>query len=216
MSATFASGDYVQYAMQQPPPTTRGCIAIRFRTTQNSGNIVPFSRVGPSSSNQGIQFTLTGSTGTMTVYAKYNTSSTAFDAITPTGGYNDGNWHTVACNFEQGSSKPFSFYADGSLITSGTSNVNSWTIVSGTTRIGKSIDTFWNNFVGDLADVVWFDENLTAEEIAAYHKGFSPMSIKPSNVELYIPLIRSVNTLTGQATSAQVGVSASAHPRVFG
>jgi hypothetical protein len=74
-----------------------------------------------------------------------------------------------------------------------------------------------------LAEVgVWFDRQLTADEITALSKGYSPMVIYPPNLaaaaglNFYAPLIRSPNNVLDSFITGPTGTTVSDHPPVRG
>jgi hypothetical protein len=70
---------------------------------------------------------------------------------------------------------------------------------------------------GSLAEYgVWQSVNLTADEIAALAKGVPPSRIRPSNLEVYVPLTRDVHDLKDRPVSAITGGTVVDHPRVIG
>ena len=82
------------------------------------------------------------------------------------GGYVvDGNWHHVAVTYDQSSGGNVSVYLDGALLMS-QPNTNSWTWPAAQQiELGRSHDSYWQAYNGDMDDFRIYNRVLTATEI---------------------------------------------------
>jgi hypothetical protein len=78
----------------------------------------------------------------------------------------DGNWHHVAVTLDQASNAPVSVYIDGNLDTSALNPDNwSWP-VSQEIELGRSHDSYWRVYDGQMDDFRIYNRILTPSEIA--------------------------------------------------
>lgn len=212
MAITFASGDYIQ----NPNNTVisgaaLGAVAWRMRSTQTTSNVCILSKTSATNSAGGFSMLLNNTAGKLTVQGK-TTGAAQRVLMTGAAVLNDGNWHNCVYNWNQNANSPNTIYVDGAQdVTSNSSATSPWPFGSDTFRHGKSNDSFWANYVGELAEVAWFDRNLTLDDIVALYKGFSPRSMRP---RLYMPLIRPIIDILGPVPTVN-GTSVSAHPRII-
>lgn len=97
-------------------------------------------------------------------------------------------WNHVGLSISQPISTPWQLYCQGALINSGTSGY-AWDYNGALPfRIGDSTDGFWTNMTGDIAEVAWWNQRLTADEYAALGKGVPASAIRPAALVLYMPL----------------------------
>lgn len=199
-----------------PPVTATDIIsiALRFRTTQATANVHILSR-WTSASRSGVGFEMNQLTANKLQIQAYNASAAQVTLNTTTS-VNDGNWHTAVANFSAASGATNQLYLDGSLEASGNSS-GSWTMAGEWLMIGDSPTAFWASPVVDVCDVgYWHGCHLSADDVAAYNKGFRPRYIRPHYLELDAPLIRETIEQRGIPIVSQIGGSVIAHPRVIG
>jgi hypothetical protein len=84
-------------------------------------------------------------------------------------------------------------------------------------QVGSLDDGFWAKPIADYAEVAYWDRvNLDAGEIAALAAGYSPQLVRPQNLILYAPLVRSWADKKGANLSSGIGTAGADHPRVLG
>lgn len=72
-------------------------------------------------------------------------------------------------------------------------------------------------FEGYLCEsAIWSVADLTADEITALAKGFSPRLIRPNALLTYLPLIRNVVDIKGAMAYTTSGTTVVDHPRIIG
>lgn len=124
-----------------PGPGTEGAMLFDRRTS--SGTVIVLNESGY------IQFQATG--------GPRFTSSQFYVA--------DGNWHHVAVTYDQGTNGQASVYVDGMLDTV-VSNPGAWSWPTNQEiELGRSHDSWWYIYDGQLDDVRIYDRILTPEEI---------------------------------------------------
>jgi hypothetical protein len=82
------------------------------------------------------------------------------------------------------------------------------------------VQTFGGTFSGDIAEVGFWNVQLTAAEVAALARGTSPMLIRPSALVAYFPLIGAnspENNFKSNSVVMTVNgtLTKTAHPRIF-
>lgn len=189
-------------------------VALRFRTTVATANVQLFGHWSNGSRN-GLGVLLNITAGKITI-AGYDASTQRMAVLgSPT--VNDGNWHSlvVSCNATNGGTN--TIYVDGTSAGSTTSSAQ-WGAVAGTNVVlGDSLDSFWGSYVGDIADVgFWNGLAFSANDAATYNQGFSPVRIRPDGLELYAPLVRDHQCKMGTTLVSLTGTTVSDHPRVIG
>jgi Concanavalin A-like lectin/glucanases superfamily/Immunoglobulin I-set domain len=79
----------------------------------------------------------------------------------------DGNWHEIAITYDQSSNGVVSLYVDGSLDTS-QANTNVWTWpATQEIELGRSHDTYWYIYDGQMDDFRMYNTILSPSEISA-------------------------------------------------
>lgn len=197
--------------------TTSVCaLAFRFKTTQVTVNAILAARWNSSSRN-GWGMILNNTLNKVLLQTYGGASVVASGTSTAT--VNDGNWHDLVLNHTNASGGTSKVYIDGVLdITTG-ANSSAVGPNANFLQFGDSYDTFWPSYVGDIADVgFWHGINLTADEVAAYRRGFSARLIQPSIQELYAPMVNDHQDKMGLpiGSAGFSGTTVSAHPRVIG
>jgi hypothetical protein len=101
-------------------------------------------------------------------------------------------------------------YAVGSITATATpdsSNTESFSI-------GRdSINNTWSS--GDFAEVAIWHEALTAQDVNSLSKGFSPASVRPDSLKLYMPLVRNIIDYKANLTLTNTNTTVANHPRVY-
>lgn len=129
-----------------------------------------------------------------------------------TGTVSINNWYHVAGIFTSGASR--TVYRDG------VNNVTGVVSIGTTTTDGTSIGVQAGNIGtprhmnGRIAEVGIWNVALTADEIVALAKGFSPKRIRTRSLIFYVPLIRNVYDAKGLPLTT-TGTVVADHPRVF-
>lgn len=90
---------------------------------------------------------------------------------------NDGNWHNVVCTWNTGT---LYLYVDGKLDASGAIS-SSWSFGANVFRIGKSTDTFWDVYVGQIDDVKVFNYLFNATQARQLYNQSSAVRYGPSS-----------------------------------
>lgn len=140
-------------------PTT-GSISLWFNTSQSSGNNILYSCATITSIN-GIYIYINGSGVVVgqTADASGNAGNVQSGA-----GLNDGHWHNLVFCYNQTSGNPLKLYVDTAMVQSN-HLTSTWAFTSTeNTYLGKAHDTFWNAFVGNMADVRYFTHLVTDAE----------------------------------------------------
>jgi hypothetical protein len=85
----------------------------------------------------------------------------------PTGGYVvDGNWHQVTLTYDQSASGTVAVYVDGVIVGS-QANTAAWSWPAGQQiELGRSHDTYWQEYNGQMDDFRIYNRILTDTEIA--------------------------------------------------
>ncbi len=124
-----------------------------------------------------------------------------------------GTWHHCAGVFENIASR--TAYLDGA------NPVNNATFVTDSVATRTSIGVQAGNLGaptfcdGTIAEVGIWNIALTASEIRALAKGFSPKVIRPRHLVFYAPLVRSVQEYKGRVL-VTTGTTVAVHSRSFG
>lgn len=220
MARTFASGDHIYYGDAPIAAWATGTVAFRFKHT-GTAVMTMMSLDSPGSTSYGFDILANPfSVGRVFVEAFNNSTARVQIASNPTPPSNDGNWHHLAYVWDTASGGLNTFYLDGASV--GTANSSSgWTVgaVSFPARIQLADDTtgFYSDYAGSLADFgLWSNAQLNADEVAALAKGYPAHLIRPTSLEMHVPLVRDTRDLRGRAVSAIVGTTVSDHPRVIG
>lgn len=193
-----------------------GCLAFWMRTTQVTANVIPLSW-WTSSSRHGIGLLLNNTAGKLTTVC-YQFSEGVPQLVSTTT-LNDGNAHHIAFNYNRANGASNQLYVDGVQEAAGNSTFD-WSASFGGiwVQCGKNADGFWGAYVGDIWEVAnWIGSQLSADEIAALAKGFSPKLIKREVLNLYAPLVRDTRDIQNSpSAAAATGGSVVDHRREFG
>lgn len=205
--------DHIYYTIPGIPVAT-GCFAFWMKTTQATANAVPASYISGLTRN-GFIFVLNNTLNKILVQG-YDPSA-ARVALVSTTSVNDGNPHLVVFNFNRANGGANALFIDGTSEATGNSSA-SWTVVSSDffMQLGDQVDTFWPSYIGDVWEVGYWNANLTADEIAALAKGFSPKTIRQSALIDYWPLVRGSNGIKGIIPNDELGTTVVPHGRIMG
>lgn len=142
-------------------------------------------------------------------------SSTVVATLSGTNAIDNTDWRSVI------------FVADGSTCKTYVDNVEVATGNVGTLATGNATRDMFigavnsatpplGPFNGDLAEWAIWDVALNADERESLTKGFSPKRIRPASLQMYIPLIRNLQSIdTTQTVTNNNSATASTHPRVY-
>jgi hypothetical protein len=208
MGIALASGGYVQSI-----GVSRSA-AFKFRTTQVTANTSLAQQADAVASFRGFTIVLNNSAGKLLMDCK--NASGSVGVATGTATVNDGAWHTCSFNLNYGAGTTQRLYVDGVLDLSITVS-GIWGGTPNGMRLGRSLDTFWAAFIGDVAECGAWGVELTAEEHASLAKGFSPSSVRglgSGAFGSYLPLVRDVKDVCGYASSS-ASATVIEHPRSF-
>lgn len=119
---------------------------------------------------------------------------------------------------------------DGSNIRAWMNGTNEGTTAAGSSYTGYSDPLFAlcrdvdalgdgetdrERFDGSIAEVGVWSEVLTAAEMLALARGMSPQLIRPSALEVYLPLVRNTENRVRYDVGTVTGTTVVAHPRVI-
>ena len=211
MAINFAGGSD-QVRLPITAGATFECLSFFMRTTQTTGHAGVMGRHEASLSADGWVVDINDVAGKITTSAKSGTSQVM--RIDSSTSVVTGSWlHVGIILCRTTTSNANKIYVNGSLDVQGTAS-SSWGTSTQDIAIGKTLDTFWPSYVGDLAEFAYWGIDLDAAEIAALAKGFRPSSIRPASLKAYIPGIRTIQEIRGTSLTV-TGTSVADHPRVF-
>ncbi|MER9306789.1 LamG-like jellyroll fold domain-containing protein [Mesorhizobium sp. M0496] len=216
MAIHFAGGTDQMYWTVPTVPQNIGCVAFKMKTTQVTANTAPLSYWN-SSSRVGFGFICNNTTPNKILVVGYTTSSTQMINLESTTSINDGNWHSIAFNYNRNPGGACALFIDGVQEAAGNS-AGSWvTVGSGyAICIGDNVSTFWASYIGDIAQIGHWTAQLTADEIAAIAKGFAPPRVRPANLIFHAPIIRETGELKAGFAATVTGATVSEHCRIVG
>lgn len=199
---------------------TSGCIAFRFKHT--STTVMVLSSIVQNNGRRGFSILANPfSTGRIYVECYPATTPTAVAiASSGTPAMNDGAWHHCAFNWNHNSGQSNELFVDGSSVGQQNASANwGWSFsgdLSEMINIGEDYTGFYADYNGSIAEWgLWAGVQLTADEIVALSKGYSPNRIRPTALQMHVPLVRDVRDLKGRAASVSGGTVVD-HPRVIG
>lgn len=214
MARLFNGGtDRLQWTVPTVPPNI-GCISLWFRTTQTTTNSYLLTHWNSSSRNGwGL---INNNTANKTTFIGYSSAAQRI-LLTSTTTINDGVWHHVAANYNRNSGGANALYVDGVNEASGNSS-GAWTTAATNYWIAAGVgeEGFWPTMVGEVAAIGHWDANLSADEIAALAKGFSPKIIRPESLIFHAPCVRETHELVAGLTGNATGGDVAPHCRVVG
>ncbi|TIV70589.1 MAG: LamG domain-containing protein [Mesorhizobium sp.] len=183
------------------------------KTAQATANVSVMSHwSGTSRLGWGL---ILNNTANKLLFVGYPTSTPDGIQLLSTSNLNDGNWHSVAVNFDRTIGNQNELFIDGASQVASNATAN-WGNNS-FKNLGAGITNgFWAAYNGHLAEVGYWSAKLSADEAKALAQGICPLKIQPTTNLMYAPNIRDVNEWRFGVTPTTVGGSASDHPRVYG
>lgn len=187
MARNFAAGgEFIEIAPDAIFNDASFSVAFRWRTaTAAQWEVVSKHQASTSQNGWGIQSN-GGSPNRLQASYKANTGggaalvNTAADA-------SDGNWHSAVARYvRSGGSPTLDLMVDGTSATQ--LGIGAFDPTAQVLRIGRSIDGFWADFIGDVEDFAYWNVRLTADEALAFCRGAAPGSIRPLGLKLWLPL----------------------------
>jgi hypothetical protein len=214
MARNFAGGtDRLSYGTWSGVATS-GCLAFWIRTTQATVNACPWYFAALAASNDGVLFLLNNTAGKISAYSKISAGDSII--LTSTTSVNDGNWHHIAYNWQNGSGSSAALFVDGVQEATGTQS-RAWAFSAiAATFFGDANDVFWSSYVGDIAEAAAWNRKLTADEVVSLAKRFAPTRIARPSLQWYWPLLRRSDCMLGQAAATTVGTTEATHPPIMG
>jgi hypothetical protein len=135
-------------------------------------------------------------------------------AVALSSSFTTGQWRHACSVFTSNASR--TAYVDG---VAGTPNTSSLTQTANPTNLNIGARTRSSTdgyFDGDLAECAIWNVALTAAEITALAKGFSPRRIRPQSLLFYAPLVRDIADFRAAlALTNNNTATVSTHPRVY-
>lgn len=186
MARLFGSSDIILGPVNSVFDTTPATLAFWMNTTQSTSNVEFASRHSASSSLNGFGLIMNNTAGKLQLYGK-NASTQVF-GTNGSATVNDGKWHHVALVVDTSTTSNANIcYVDGVVDATMTASAG-WSMSGQALRFGKSNDTFWSGYVGNIAEAAWWNVKLTAAEIAALAGGIIPARVRPGSLQLYAPM----------------------------
>jgi Concanavalin A-like lectin/glucanases superfamily len=105
--------------------------------------------------------------------------------------------------------------AEATLNRSGSDNATPTTGAPQLSRIGGIAGASSSNFDGDICELAIWDTILTADEARALGAKASPLTVHPSNLVMYAPMVRDLIDHKGTTTFTNQGATVVAHPPVI-
>lgn len=189
-----------------------GCVAFKIKTTQTTTNTSALSDWSGTSRN-GFGFLLNNTLNKVT-FQGYDGSGARIN-ITATSSVNDGNWRSIACNFNRNNGAANALFVDGTSEATGNSSA-AWGGGAGYNIGTGLLNGFWAAYVGEIAEIGYWGANLDAAEIAALAKDYSPRLIRPASLLFHAPVVREIGERKVGLAGNPTGGAVSVHPRVFG
>lgn len=198
-------------------PGSTGTIAFWFKPDWSSGD---------SAAHYMFNFLNTAETNRFTmlkysdnnIYAGWVVSPTDYRiTIADTGLFTAGTWAHWALAYND-SANTETLYKNGSVVSHRTS-----ALVTGAAADLAVIGNYKSTNVneggdGAIAEVGFWSNNISTDDLGRLTQGFSPLMISPSTLTMYLPLVGGlspeVNVMTADAFSV-TSAPASEHPRIF-
>jgi hypothetical protein len=215
MARSFAGGtDRLSYGAWSGVLSS-GCLAFWMKSTQATSNACAWYFAPSTASNDGVLFLLNNTAGKVSAYSKISAGDSII--LTSTTSVNDGNWHHIAYNWQNGLGSSAALFVDGVQEATGTQS-RAWGFsTSATAYFGDANDAFWASYVGDIAESAGYTgRKLDAAEIASLAKGFAPPHVAPAGLAWYWPLVQRAECVRGGSPTSTIGTTVSAHPRIMG
>ena len=157
------TGDYIEISDDSSLNSTTGTVSFWINTTSNGGSTAELliGKTDSSASKNGWNVTNDG--GNLSFQIKDGASGNV--VIVSTSAINNGAWRHIAVVYESGGTSKV--YVDGSEEASSASTPT-FTVSSNNLRIGKSLDTFWEDFDGSMDDVRIWNRKLPTLKFLLY------------------------------------------------
>lgn len=194
-ATTPATATWAAWIFQNASPTANQ----RIFSKENSGSTTLDDLICPSG-------------GTVILNAKFTVTSGQWSCPSPA----TGAWHHVAVTYDNSlaANAPV-MYVDGvsQTVTTAIPAVGAYSSFADLWRVGNrgNHDRSFKDF---LAEAAMWNRILTADEIAALAKGFSPSNFVRGRV-LYCPMVRDAVDLSASAAASAGSTAVAAHPRTY-
>jgi hypothetical protein len=220
MARSFnGSGDRIRFGAPDTSWTV-GTVSFRFKHTSTS--VMTMVALEQDNGRNGFAILANPfSVGRIYVEGYPGTSPAAVSIATSgTPAANDGVYHHCGfCwNFAASSTNKFYYDATDQGANSGSGAAWGWAAgdITEQIAIGEDYGPFYSDYNGSIADFALWDVQLNADEIAALSKGVSPNRIRPTALQMHVPLVRDVRDLRGRSVASLVGGTVVDHPRLVG
>lgn len=185
MSLSFAASEYIEYPTNAIFNDTSFSVAFRWKSS-TGGQWEILGKHQAATSFNGFNFNTNGaSPNRMQASAKAGSGS-GFGCSDATVNASDGNWHNAVGRFVRSASGTIDLMVDGTSATQSSGNP-AWDPTGQVLRLARSVDGFWTDYVGEIADLAWWNVRLTADEARAFCQGCSPGAIRPGALKLWLP-----------------------------
>lgn len=156
-------------------------------------------------------------TGSLELLREFATSY-KYRARYGSGELTTGSWQHVCVTSDSGASAAnMECYVDGAVpgsTTTDESGSSGQTAASGTTCLGGGTWTDAYCFGGRIAEAALWNRVLSADEIAALAKAFSPLFFR-NGLKFYVPCVRAAIDVVAGKTPTYDGTSVVSHPRIL-
>jgi hypothetical protein len=194
-------------------PATLACFA-RTSITGVSQRLLGLHNSASASNRNYLRLGITAANEVVAVAADASGTSDAASVAT----ISANTWHHFCAVF--GSTTSRSVYLDGANKVTDSANRPAPT---GVNRVAVGVD-FVSGSAGNplapsgtglIAEVGIWNVALSDEDVAALAKGIPPIMIRPQNLVAYLPLIRDLIDLKGNAFAITGSLTAADHPRMY-
>jgi hypothetical protein len=205
VAIAIASGDYFDVGESTKMNVGNlGSLSLWVKTTQTGARAIA-ARADASASFNGITLVMDSviALGIKNGVGYINAPTSAATVV-------NGVWRHLAFNWSLLNGGAGTVYIDG--VADGTGANSALFGMSGKNfRVGRVFDTFWSPYIGQVAELGWWNDNLSADEITALAKGFRPPRVNIADLVFYVPGIRTNQDLRG-ATGSVSGTTPADHP----
>lgn len=202
MAFTPPAGGYIEHTVTTIPSDAY-YISFLMRTTTSSKQAVA-GRASNISAG-GATILLNDTANRLALYYKSN-GNVDLGTVVPAVTVNDGNWHGVVVALPGQNGLGFDtrlINVDGTEATAGLAFSSD---SEKSVRIGRTKDTFFAMYTGDIAEFAIYNGQLTADERNALaSKKLRPIHVAPQKITAYNRLIRDTNDLFGDWTNTVSG-----------
>jgi hypothetical protein len=216
MAVSIASSGIVSRPSGSDLDGANGTMACRFRTSQANANIALMGRNASTNSEDGCMTFISAALDKCCGFANNSFNNNKFNLGNGAGPtVRDGNWHSMAMTFSMTLNVSCTLVVDG-VTDSSANSAGGWSFGGQNVRHGLNQDAFWTTFIGDMAEMTWWNVQLTADELKAYTSGLTPRLIRPSALVYYIPAVRDVIDVKGSSLTLTNTTIGATHPRIVG